>query len=239
MDNATLILRIEEIKGLVAGRDELEQLSQIIHRLEHRQLVDGQNHSQRLHGVEEQLKQQQSSCSMVVSTQKATASAVDEIKLMLATIVQAVASLQISATDHKYFKGPSKGFVTFEDHFGHIDPLPLGWIHSWEVRFEVYMTQLKFKFANMVSLHQDFQTILELRLKNTKGYDLVLQGSYLLEDDCNGATLYESQPFNEAFRADMKVNMSITFVKPRLHKIRTCPGCNLPAKFDNNRRAKW
>lgn len=134
VDNATLILSIEEVKNLAAKQGDVEGLSQILRRFEQRQTEDGQHHRQQLCRMEDQLEQQRSSSSAMLSSLESTVSAVSEVKQMLEAIGQTVAHNHIGRTNHKFFQGPTKGHVIFEDALGHIDPLPMGWISSWEVR---------------------------------------------------------------------------------------------------------
>jgi hypothetical protein len=84
---------------------------------------------------------------------------------------------------------------------------------------------------------------MELRYKDTTGFDMVLRREYVLEDDCNGKTIDISIPFNDAFRVRKKVNMSMLFETdlPWFTTASTlkCPRCDLLATVEDGAVVKW
>lgn len=84
---------------------------------------------------------------------------------------------------------------------------------------------------------------MELRFKDSAGYNMVLQPKNVLENDCNGNIRDTSVPFNDAFRVCTKVNMSMVFeIESRLTTmayIILCPRCHLPATVEDGAVVTW
>lgn len=83
---------------------------------------------------------------------------------------------------------------------------------------------------------------MELRFKDSVGYNMVLQRRYVLEDDCNGKIIDTSVPFFDAFRVCKKVNMSMLFVVPPLFKSSDtllCPRCHVAATVEDGAVVTW
>lgn len=70
----------------------------------------------------------------ILTTLQGVLTAISEIKQMLAILGGVVINLQILVTNHRFFRGPTGDTMVFEDPFGRVDPFPLNWINSWEVK---------------------------------------------------------------------------------------------------------
>ncbi|OIW29088.1 hypothetical protein CONLIGDRAFT_633272 [Coniochaeta ligniaria NRRL 30616] len=221
VDNSTLLLRIEEVKQQSAKHEHLESLAQAVSRLELLHQSDSLHQRQQLGRVEDELRQQHSGTTTILTSLGGLLSAILDVKRMLNNLGEAVAHMQILVTNQWFFRGPTGNILVFEDSFGRIDPFPTNWINSWE----------------------GLQTLMELRFKDTSGYDMVLQRQYVLEDDCNGKMIDTSVPFNDAIRVRKKVNMSMLFEAdpPRSNTASPlkCPRCDLSATVKHGAVVKW
>lgn len=65
--------------------------------------------------------------------------ALSEVRRMLTSLGEAVASIQILVTNHRFFRGPMGDILVFEDPFGRLDPFPVTWVNSWEVSNRMFL----------------------------------------------------------------------------------------------------
>jgi hypothetical protein len=105
-----------------------------VSRLELQQQTESQHQQQQLVRIEDQLHQQQSRGTTRFASMGGILTAISEVSQMLTSLGEAVASLQILVTNHRFFRGPMEDILVFEDSFGRIDPFPKNWVNSWEVR---------------------------------------------------------------------------------------------------------
>lgn len=123
-------MRVEEVKNVVAKQGSFEELAEAMRRVEIRQ----GDTTQELRRVEDRLSEQSSNTWTILASVQGMSHTISEMKQMLTGLGQAVANLRVLSTNHRFFQCPTNGSIAFEDPFGQIDPLPLGWVNSWEVR---------------------------------------------------------------------------------------------------------
>jgi hypothetical protein len=71
--------------------------------------------------------------------------------------------------------------------------------------------------------------MIEDQFSGLKGYDLVREGLYVLEEGFTGKDLDQHLPLALSFRRGMKVNMSMEFAGRDRPGLESCPRCHCHA----------
>ncbi|KAH6892940.1 hypothetical protein B0T10DRAFT_481129 [Thelonectria olida] len=201
-DNATVLARIEEV------RQEFENHEQV-----QRTLLDYlTNHETRereqpqlLAKIDQQLAEQAISQNSIASAVLQVYNNLLHVKDLVFSLSERVTSIQVMFSNVINMRGldPTKDLlITIEDATGVSFQISEGFLEDWE------------------GLNQ----LLEIRFKHRKGYDMVLQRKFALQDDRSEKDLHYKLPITATLRRGMKINMSMVFVNAELVE-GFCPGC--------------
>ncbi|KAK3349545.1 hypothetical protein B0T25DRAFT_482206 [Lasiosphaeria hispida] len=205
-NNATVIARIKEVRTLLDERQQTQQALLASYQSRNEVLASHQSgHITRIHKT---LDTHGASLGSILCMTRSALHGIFQVKGMLVDLAENVVNLQVLVSNPTYLRplDPTKDLpITLEDAFGYRLTLPEEWINDWE----------------------DLHGLLEMRFKKKKGYDMVLQRQFALEESCTGNDLDRSCPLKACLRRGMKVDMSMVFATGTVLR-GSCPRCKTP-----------
>ncbi|KAI1878109.1 uncharacterized protein JN550_000291 [Neoarthrinium moseri] len=106
--------------------------------------------------------------------------------------------------------------VVLEDALGNILEINWGLIHHWEF----------------------FYKFLEHQFEGLRGYEMVVERSFMLEDGLSGAQISQEVPWKAAVREGMKINMIMVFKRNVWSTSYLCPACKTTCCDDRGSRSQ-
>jgi uncharacterized protein (UPF0212 family) len=87
-------------------------------------------------------------------------------------------------------------------------------------------------------MEKDLYVLIECRFRKRKGYNLVLQRQYALENDRSGEDLDATKPLMASLRRGMKINMAMIFIDVDVVS-GSCPRCQTPIDAEEGVTLEW
>ena len=147
-DNATVLARIQEVRGLLDKQEQTQQRL-LTHLASHEAVANDQSHA--LVRIEEGLKAQDRSGQSLLTTARNAFGAIIQVKGMLTDLAEKVIQLQVVLSNSIYVRGldPTTNLpITLEDALGTYLTLPEDWIDDWEVSCSLDIALLFVVHAN-------------------------------------------------------------------------------------------
>ncbi|KAK8112668.1 hypothetical protein PG984_013194 [Apiospora sp. TS-2023a] len=201
-ENATLLAKINEVSMMVSNNQRDQKL---LHGALQLQNVENQT---RFSDLNRRLEAQTTRMMSAMSILLAIFHELGYVKKFIIAVM-----LHLRMMSGPLFRGldPTKGFPVFlEDALGNILEIPLQWLDDWD----------------------NLDSLLEMRFKRRRGYQLVKTRHFALEDEWSGDYVNRDIPLIHYLRRGMKVNMTFIFYDNGFR--RRCPRCGADVNCGNN-----
>ncbi|KAK5660897.1 hypothetical protein OQA88_12270 [Cercophora sp. LCS_1] len=198
VDNATMIMRIDHVRQLVEAQEGCHE--EMLRLLQEQEKLST-TQTEQLENVNKQLVTQSHDIHGAVTIAKQSFMAIVEIKDALTMVASNLSELR---TFVFRFLDPTKELpVTIEDALGRRLPIPPEWLDcmQWET----------------------FYSLLQDQFRGQKGYLMVCQRQFVLEEDITGKDIAQTQPLGVCLRRGMKISMGMIFTVDLLSGM--CPRC--------------
>ncbi|KAK6084621.1 hypothetical protein SCUP515_01117 [Seiridium cupressi] len=184
-DNDTLLFRIGEVQGMISKHDEHQDaLMKHMHRSENVTRLE----ASRIQNMEQSIQTLTENSNGIMSFIKKAMEGIIDLWRLLESVAESVVHIRAIMSTPYFMKSldPTRDMPIFlHDALGRKIDLPLELLVDWE----------------------SLNTVLGVLFKSQKGYHMVLNQQFAIEDHCSGKDIKQDVPLQVGIRRGMRIDM--------------------------------
>ncbi|KAK9770307.1 hypothetical protein SCAR479_13048 [Seiridium cardinale] len=202
-NNETLLFRIGEVQGLISKHDEHQDaLMKHMYRSENVTRLE----ASRIQDMEQSIQTLTENSNGIMSFVTNAVEGIIDLRRLLESVAETVVHIRAILSTPYFMKSldPTRDMPIFlSDALGRKIDLPLELLVDWE----------------------SLNTVLGVLFKSQKGYLMVLNHQFAIEDHCSGKDIKQDVPLQVGIRRGMRIDMSMVFTESQAIQ-GSCPRCH-------------